>query len=702
MNKKIFISIITILLSINVSASKLKKGYQALEIFNYFKAKELFEKSQKRHPVAANYGLSIIYQRNDNPFTNIDSSLSKIVYSCNNYSALKEKFKIKYKKFGVDSVRLFHQRDIISELYYQRALEVQSIYGFQDFIDKNEWSNNVKNAIYYRDSLYYEEMNKLGRSQDYANFISTYPNSIFNEKAQRNFEIKQYQESTKDNNLISYIQFVNEFPESPFREQAEDEVYKLSTSTKTKEAYANFIKDYPKNRNVNQAWQFLYESTLQTSYSESGMRQFLNDYPNFPFKTKVLNELKLENLTFLKVKENSLWGFVSEDGSYKIDCQFDYVESFNEGLAVVSLNGMVGYISKTGEMKIEPKFDDGFNFINGAAVIEKDDKMGLINRNGAFILEPVYEDVGNMSSGLSYFETEKGYGYSDNLGFVRLKDLYTSASDFENGKAIVSMNNNYGVIDVFGTTYLPFVFKDIKMIDSSLYALKRNGKWGIMNVNRDTILSFEFDFIGDVSENILIVSKNDDLNYFNLKSKLIISNNWFTSYPEFKILGQFVNGKAKVKTEKGYNFINNRGEFVFTKPKSNLGFYNTYIAYEKDGKWGYLDSTSKIIIKPMYNKTYSFGKVGGVIEKLPLRGIVDVNNKELIGVFYEDFYFINDSILIAKSNGYYGLINIQGDTIISLNKKIIEPYSKSIVSVITNDSVQYYNVELNKWIRKEN
>src|SRR5690606_36326986 len=114
-------------------AGKLKKGFEALEIYNYFDAKRFFEKSLKSDPVPAAYGLSIIYARNDNPFSDLDSAYNKIKVSYFGFSDLKSKQKVKYKKkLGVDSLAIIKQRDYISHLYYLRAVDVNSIYGFQD------------------------------------------------------------------------------------------------------------------------------------------------------------------------------------------------------------------------------------------------------------------------------------------------------------------------------------------------------------------------------------------------------------------------------------------------------------------------------------------------------------------------------------------------------------------------------------------
>lgn len=684
------------------SASRLKKGFQALDIYNYFEAKDLFEKTKKRHLVPASYGLSVIYQRNDNPFFNLDSAYNNIVLAVNHYENIKEKRRVKYKKYGVDSLRIIRQRDVISSDLFKRALDVNSIYGYQDFIDKNSWSPNIGQAVNLRDSLFFVEMHEEGSADSYKRFMTTYPNSIYFSKATNLYDKQFYIEKTRNNQLISYINFLNVAPNSPFVSDAEDRIFEMSTKTKTIAAYENFIKDFPDNRNVNTAWKMLYETNLQQNYSRNEIESFLAKYPQYPFKSGAENELRMEEVDFLRIRIADKWGFLSEDNAYFISPKYDFVEPFSEGLAVVTINSKVGFISKTGEQKIEAKFDDAYSFQNGYAVVELDEKFGLINRSGEFVVPANYEGLGNIIEGLSFFESNnEGYGYFDRKGLVRLKPEYTDAGNFDNGIAMVSKNDNYGVIDEFGTTFIPFMYQEINKLDSNHFGVKSQDYWGVLNLKQDTILPFVYSYIGYVDSNLFIVEKDFKFNFWNRTTNKIVSEVWFENYPEYRVLGKFKKGYAKIKTDKGYNFINNNGLLLFTKYYDNLGEYNTHIAFEKEGKWGYLNQKGQVIVQPSYDKTISFNREGGIVDLWPLKGIVDGSGSLLLDVYYEDFTFITDSLCIVKSRGRYGLITTQKDTVLAIEHKNIEPYSNSVVKIINEDQQWYYNFTTNKWIKRE-
>ena len=80
--------------SSSVSASQLKRGYKALEIYDYFKAKKLLSRAKKYNPSTATYGLSIIYSRNDNPFYNKDSAYRYVLFSDSTWNTTKDLLRI--------------------------------------------------------------------------------------------------------------------------------------------------------------------------------------------------------------------------------------------------------------------------------------------------------------------------------------------------------------------------------------------------------------------------------------------------------------------------------------------------------------------------------------------------------------------------------------------------------------------------------
>jgi hypothetical protein len=84
------------------------------------------------------------------------------------------------------------------------------------------------------------------------------------------------------------------------------------------------------------------------------------------------------------VQKNKKWGCIDlkAGGTLIGDIVFDEFESFQEGLAQVTLNGKIGFIDRKGHMAIPAIYDAADNISNGLIFVVKDKKGFYINRFG--------------------------------------------------------------------------------------------------------------------------------------------------------------------------------------------------------------------------------------------------------------------------------------------------------------------------------
>ena len=701
MYKRVSILFILVSLSVILKSCSLNRGFKAVEVYNYFEAKQIFEKKLKRHPVAANYGLSLIFERTDNPFHNLDSAYHAIMYSMTYFDSLKPRSKEKYAETGIDSRAIYDQQRLISQGLYRRALNLNTESAFSSFIEKYTTSELQQSAIFKRDSLGFDKAMTENSAKAYQNFLSKYPQSVFYDKAKTRYDRQLYNEQTADDKLKSYINFLKKYPNNPFVPEAEHKIYEIETSSKSVVSYELFIKRHPENRNIRRAWQELYDAYLTENLDDSAIENFIAKYPNNPFKNQIENDLELSKTTFFPVQKDGQWGFRSEEGKYLIDGSFDFVEPFSEGLAAVGRDGKIGYITKTGLRKIDFMFDDGLPFNEACAIVEINEKYGMINRQGEYIILPEYDYLGELKDGLIPFEKDGLYGYFDRKGRVKIKPIFDDAYDFNNGVAMVSIGGKKGGINTSGSYVFEPVYKSVYELDTGIFGLQLDEKWGMLTTLKDTILDFDYDHIMPPSEGIYLVTKNDSFNYVNLDKTFLLSD-WYPTYPEYKILGQYKKNPILVLTNDGYNYIDIDGKPIFKTPKEALGSYGELIAFKKDGLWGYLSAKpAKEVIKPQYDKAKSFSNGFGMVAKGPLWGLIDPTGKLILEPYYEHIEFLTNDLLLVEGKRKFGLMNSRGDTLLPFRREKIEPFGKNIVKVSNKSYVAYYNYMEQKWIRKE-
>jgi hypothetical protein len=491
-----------------VSCNVLEKGYESLSEYDYFQAKKKFEKSLKKNTSPAAFGLSQIFGRNDNPFSNLDSAYHYSLLAVESFLQLEEKHREAYRRdLGLSLKRMELWREEISSRYFELAREKNTIGGYMEFASNHPWSSLKDSSIYLRDSLAFEVATTANNSEGYLYFLKHFEESVFAQQAQYKLEETQYTETIVEGDIRSFERFLEIYPSNFLTEKAHRNIYELSTQENTESSYASFLKNYPDNPYVNEAWLNLYRITT-SDYTAETIQRFDQKYPDFPFHDLIVSDLELVTMNLLPYKLNDIFGYMDDKGLPVIPPSFDFAGIFSNGLAVVSKDDAYGFIDKNKELVIGFSFDDASDFDQGRAIVEVDGLLGLVDRSGKFIIDPVYDDIGPLSNGLFYAAKDDKYGYFDKYGYNRIPLKFEEAFSFSNGLAKVIYNGHTQLIDTDGGVVLNVKNAEIRNFSDSLYIYEVRDSMNIISLEGNFILDRFVDRIGPLSENRAMVEEN--------------------------------------------------------------------------------------------------------------------------------------------------------------------------------------------------
>jgi hypothetical protein len=287
------------------SLSRIKKGFEALEIYDYFNAKSNFEKSLKHYESPASFGLATIYLRRDNPFHSLDSAYFYIQRAQEAFGDLKEKQLLKLNVFGFSEKAMDELRQKISTEFFKVAESQHTALAYQGFMDNHATASEMELARYRRDSLAYEDAKAIGSSAAFEGYRDNYTGSVFSEQALEEYYLAKYQEVTADHSLASYQMFLLCCPENPYAPIAQDSVYSLSTRSKTLNEFVYFVENNAGNQNLTDAWKKIYQLYM-IDFTEQRLAQFKVDFPDYPFLNTLELEQELLNTSLFPFKRLSL------------------------------------------------------------------------------------------------------------------------------------------------------------------------------------------------------------------------------------------------------------------------------------------------------------------------------------------------------------------------------------------------------------
>ena len=158
------------------------------------------------------------------------------------------------------------------------------------------------------------------------------------------------------------------------------------------------------------------------------------------------------------------WGFIDKTGKIVIPCLWESAKSFSNGLAnVKDVNGKFGYIDTSGKIVIPCQWTYGDSFHEGFAVVkDANAKYGFINDKGDVVIRCQWEDAAWFKNGLAPVKNaHHKYGFIDIWGKVIIDFRWEYAQPFFEGLAVVKdIFGKYGYIDPVGRAIIPCQWSD--------------------------------------------------------------------------------------------------------------------------------------------------------------------------------------------------------------------------------------------------
>lgn len=408
--------------------------------------------------------------------------------------------------------------------------------------------------------------------------------------------------------------------------------------------------------------------------------------------------------------------FASSEGERLTSLEFDYMDSFSDGLALVSAeNKGYGFINEELQLVIPMEYQYAEEFINGQALVKKDGVRYYIDKTGNKIENILYnndaysnvikcsEDVYLVST-LDLEQMDLAY-HSDhssiagNWGLVNEDDLeivspqYIYANPLKTGLIIVckgqwtidkKWDNEYnqgkywseeelwGVINTSGVEIVPCLYDDIIPFDDACTVFKvhsggwKNGKWGVVDSNGKWLVEPTFEELGyEYKDGLFTFGDGNDLDdpiygIYDMNQKKIIFE------PQFSNVDLLEDGYINVNVfdkelERAVDKIidlngNEKFHSIYSAILCYRKPYEVIIDDGKGSRHGLIDENGKILLPCKYNTVWGeiyYDKKLMIYEEDDLQGIMDFDENVIVQPIYSKISGIYDPLLIVKSKEGY-------------------------------------------------
>ncbi len=312
----------------------------------------------------------------------------------------------------------------------------------------------------------------------------------------------------------------------------------------------------------------------------------------------------------------SRWGLVDLNKKMEItEIKYQELGEYGEGCIPFAYNNKVGYLDTEGREIIPGIYESGWEFKYGLAIVQSDGKMMLINKENQVVSER-YDFILTLENGFYAANNggtweedmwqEKGeikggkYGLMDRKGKALTEVKYDYFENFSEGIAIVKSDGIPGILDTLGNEKLFPDYQSVLSLHEGLAAVYSGGeyneqgeldggKWGFIDRKGTLVVPIIYDNGRIFSEGLSLMQAGTRQVFIDKEGNEVILLDGYESVESFS------SGMAKVL---------------------------------KNGKYGYIDKTGKLIIPCIYDEASDFDQglarvwKGDVVQTINTKGLI--------------------------------------------------------------------------------
>jgi hypothetical protein len=369
--------------------------------------------------------------------------------------------------------------------------------------------------------------------------------------------------------------------------------------------------------------------------------------------------------------------------------------------------------------KLQPLNDISFStigkFEKGRAMFTDNGKTGIVRKDGTIVIPATYEKLipqNNFFLAETLSEGHSQWMLIDSVGKIISSKRYASIGNF-NGKFFpIQYKGYWGGLNQNGKEIIACVHDSLVQSLEDFIIVKFKGQYGIIDIKEDWIITPQLNrlklvsgkrYIEFAKPNQILKSLTGEIIYFT-ENRIETSNDHLLEYLpsggvwKIDMKGVITDRYSKpegveniFEESEGYRAIEKDGRFGFIDSRSRLRIANRYENVKKFseglapamilGKWGFINKEDKIAIQPVYEDVSLFKNGRSVVKQKGLYGIIDKNGKLILPVRYEQVEILGSNRIKIKQNGLIGLTDDLGKIILNPKYNSVEDLNNGFIIV---------------------
>lgn len=390
---------------------------------------------------------------------------------------------------------------------------------------------------------------------------------------------------------------------------------------------------------------------IKAKYSDINAKNSFNYSSDF---TAVGYELKQV------IDSEPKYGFADNTGKILLNPKYENIiktdTSFNDYYLIVQEKGRKG-LFKNNKRLIKSKYQE-IAVANSAIVVKEYNKYGMYSLDGRELISPRFDGYKIFGKYITFIDGENEYTY-DGIGNKVAGTEFLIISDVpDKNYIIVSDKNNKFTLIIEGRV-IQERYDDLRYAFDDYFIFQENEKMGVFEVGKGVILPAEYDYINNIyGTNIIKATKGEDMTLYNKELYVV---DFPKKFVEEKVANKDL---ILIYTENEMKYLDLNGYEV----KNTDGLNKKYYAFREGKKWGFIDKSGKVVLKPKYDMVSEFNDYGFASVRVGNKwGVIDETLEEVAKLQFE----FKEKITIPKFVSKFLLEeNIKGLVIDTMHQEV--------------------------------
>jgi len=333
-------------------------------------------------------------------------------------------------------------------------------------------------------------------------------------------------------------------------------------------------------------------------------------------------------------------------------------------IAIIAIKNILTKAKNTKPLEIKNYF-----------AVYQDEKWGILGSDGEMVIEPMYQEMPIVidSSKDIFLYT---YDINEEEGTYKTKVINSKNEEIWTKYDKVESLENY---DKSGNVWYE---KDVLKV-------QKDGKWGLITLNGNEISEIIYDDIKTLKgvENSIIVEKDGNIGLLNNKGIKIAD----TEYSQiFKFGEDYKNGYITVNKEGKYGIIDFNKAVIFENKYANIKpiYSSNKYAVKIDKAYKIIDKSGNILLDRNFEDIKDINDSNIIFKENGKYGVTTINSENKIGTQYEDIIFMDNNRYIAKKSKY-GVINLNNEVQLDFKYDSITYNTEAGILIAKNSQNQY-------------